>query len=96
MPHDDTETPGREYTQFMAAEITHAACRVAWLYPDDHELRLAAIVACAATGLDYIATLASLMENMGATAEQARRKVAESYRVVADKLYAEHGFQVAP
>jgi hypothetical protein len=73
------------------AETAHMAARICWLWPDDHEQRTAAIQACAAIDVDYIGVLAKIMHDTAASAQVARREVAEALRKAADRIYASEG-----
>jgi hypothetical protein len=73
------------------AETAHMAARLCWLWPDDHEQRIAAIQACAAVNVDYIEALAKVMHDTGASAEAARRQLAEALRRASDRIYAADG-----
>ncbi|MGH2941340.1 MAG: hypothetical protein ACRDLN_00995 [Solirubrobacteraceae bacterium] len=70
------------------AETAHMAARLCWLWPDDHEQRMAAVQACAAINVDYIEVLAKIMQDTGASAHVARRELAEALRKAADRVYA--------
>jgi DNA-directed RNA polymerase subunit RPC12/RpoP len=70
------------------AETAHMAARLCWLWPDDHEQRAAAVQACDAINLDYIAALAKFMGDTAASAHVARRELAEALRKAADRIYA--------
>lgn len=70
------------------AETAHMAARLCWLWPDDHEQRMAAVQACAAIDVDYIGALAQLMHDTAASAHVARRELAEALRKAADRIYA--------
>jgi hypothetical protein len=70
------------------AETAHMAARLCWLWPDDHEQRMAAIQACDAIGVDYISALAKVMDDTAASADTARRQLAEALRKAADQVYA--------
>jgi DNA-directed RNA polymerase subunit RPC12/RpoP len=70
------------------AETAHMAARLCWMWPDDHEQRTAAIQACDAIGVDYIGAVAKLMHDTAASADLARRQVAEALRKAADRIYA--------
>lgn len=59
MPDQDTY----EGTVLEAHVDALAACTVAWGFPSDVYVRQAAIVNCAAINIDYIAVLASVIEN---------------------------------
>jgi DNA-directed RNA polymerase subunit RPC12/RpoP len=69
-------------------ETAHMAARLCWLWPDDHEQRMAAVQACAAINVDYIEALATVMHDTAASAHVARRELAEALRKAADRLYA--------
>jgi predicted ATP-dependent serine protease len=73
------------------AETAHMAARLCWLWPDDHEQRLAAVQACEAVNVDYIEALAKVMHDTGASAHTARRQLAEALRRAADHIYAHEG-----
>jgi hypothetical protein len=73
------------------AETAHMAARLCWLWPDDHEQRVAAIQACDAINVDYIGALASVMHDTAASAHIARRELAEALRKAADRIYATEG-----
>jgi hypothetical protein len=73
------------------AETAHMAARLCWLWPDDHELRTAAIQACAAINVDYIEALAKVMHDTAAAAHVARRQLAEALRRGADRIHATDG-----
>lgn len=51
----------------------------AWCYPSDHDIRGAAVKACQLVGVDYIPSIAMVMEGTGADAHTARRKVAAGF-----------------
>ena len=68
-----------------------AIARLCWLWPDDHEQRVAAVQACAAIGVDYIEALAKVMRDTAASAHVARRELAEALRRAADHVYATEG-----
>jgi hypothetical protein len=70
------------------AETAHMAARLCWLWPDDHEQRMAAVQACAAIDVDYIEALATVMRDTAASAHVARRELAEALRKAADRIYA--------
>jgi hypothetical protein len=70
------------------AETAHLAARLCWLWPDDHEQRMAAVQACAAIDVDYIGALATIMHDTTAPAHVARRELAEALRKTADRIYA--------
>lgn len=70
------------------AETAHMAARLCWLWPDDHEQRLAAVQACAAIDVDYIGALAQIMQDTAASADVARRELAEALRKAADRIHA--------
>jgi len=70
------------------AETAHMAARLCWLWPDDHEQRMAAVQACAAIDVDYIGALAQLMRDRAAPAHVARRELTEALRKAADRIYA--------
>jgi hypothetical protein len=72
-------------------ETAHMAARLCWLWPDDHEQRMAAVQACAAMDVDYIAALATIMHDTAASAHVARRELAEALRTAADRIYASEG-----
>ncbi len=82
-------------------EDAHVACRSAWLYPLDDEIRDVAQFAVARVPphYDYLKLLAGTLEGGGHpdgtpfTVEEARRAVAETFRKLADESYAEHGYQ---
>jgi hypothetical protein len=78
------------------AETAHMAARLCWLWPDDHDQRLAAVQACEAVGVDYIGALAKVMDHTGASAHVARRELAEALRKAADRIYATDGRVAAP
>jgi hypothetical protein len=67
------------------------AARLCWLWPDDHEQRMAAVQACGAINVDYIEALAKLMHDTAASAHVARRELAEALRKAADRIYATDG-----
>jgi hypothetical protein len=69
-------------------ETAHMAARLCWLWPDDHEQRMAAVQACAAIDVDYIEALAKVMRDTAASAHVARRELAEALRKAADRTYA--------
>jgi len=73
------------------AETAHMAARLCWLWPDDHELRMAAIEACDAIDMDYIEALANVMHDTEVSAHVARRELAEALRRTADRIYASGG-----
>lgn len=73
----------------IRAEAAHMTARAAWLYPDDHEQRAAAVIACDAINVNYLEVVASVMESTGAGADLARRLVAEALRKTADETWAE-------
>jgi hypothetical protein len=73
------------------AETAHMAARLCWLWPDDHEQRMAAVQACAAINVDYIEVLAKIMHDTAASAHVARRELAEALRKTADRIYASEG-----
>ncbi len=79
-------------------EDAHIACRGAWLYPLDHDIRAAAYFAVARCGMDYVELLAATMERgvkpdgSGFNAEEARHAIAESFRKLGEQSYAHHGF----
>ena len=75
-------------SQLELAETAHMAARLCWLWPDDHEQRMAAVEACAAINVDYIEALAHIMQSTGASARVARRELAEALRKAADRIYA--------
>jgi DNA-directed RNA polymerase subunit RPC12/RpoP len=70
------------------AETAHMAARLCWLWPDDHEQRMAAVQACAAINVDYIGALSTIMQDTAASAHVARRELAEALRKAADRMYA--------
>ena len=73
------------------AETAHMAARLCWLWPDDHEQRMAAVQACEAINVDYIEALAKIMHDTAASAHVARRELAEALRKAADRIYASEG-----
>jgi len=73
------------------AETAHMAARLCWLWPEDHEQRMAAVQACNAIDVDYIEALAKLMRDTAASADVARRELAEALRKAADRIYAADG-----
>jgi hypothetical protein len=73
------------------AETAHMAARLCWMWPGDHEQRIAAIKACEAIDVDYIGALAKLMHDTGASAHVTRRQLAEALRRTADRIYAADG-----
>ncbi len=79
-------------------EDAHIACRAAWLYPLDHDIRAAALFSVMRLGFDYVELLAKTMEQVktpaGALldAEQARRHIAETFRRLAVKSYKQRGY----
>lgn len=80
-----------DVTPLQLAETAHMAARLCWLWPGDHEQRATAVQACAAINVDYIGALAALMENTAASADVARRELAEALRRAADRMYAADG-----
>ena len=79
----------------IATEQAHIQCRAAWLWPDDHTVRLAAHDACALLHVDYVDQVAAIMEHQGASADTARRELAERFRRAADRIFAIHGNEPA-
>jgi hypothetical protein len=69
------------------AETAHMAARLCWLWPDDHEQRMAAVQACNVIDVDYIGALAKVMHDTAASAHVARRELAEALRKAADRIY---------
>jgi uncharacterized protein YidB (DUF937 family) len=67
------------------------AARLCWMWPDDHEQRIAAVQACDAINVDYIGAVAKVMSQTGVSAHVARRKLAEALRKAADRIYAADG-----
>lgn len=53
----------------------------AWCYPSDAEVRAAAAQACGLVNVDYIISLADVMEATNADAHTARQKVAFGFLV---------------
>jgi hypothetical protein len=72
-------------------ETAHMAARLCWLWPDDHEQRMAAVRACEAINVDYIEALAKIMRDTAASAHLARRELAEALRNAADRVYDGEG-----
>ncbi len=74
-------------------ESAHIACRGAWLWPEDHEQREIAVIACAQCGVDYILQLEKIVGIITGPLDKAidrgRREMAEAFRKWADRLYLE-------
>lgn len=77
-----------------AIETAHIQCRCAWLRPEVHELRALAVEACAGVNVDYMESIASIVEHQGADLNTARRELAERFRRAADRLYAVYGYDL--
>lgn len=82
----------RVVSRLELAETAHMAARLCWMWPDDHEQRTAAIEACDTINVDYIEALAKVMRDTGASAQVARRQLAEALRKAADRIYAADGW----
>lgn len=73
-------------------------CYAAWLHPDDHDVREAAVLACAVAGIDYVEVLAKTLEEghdasgNRFTPETARYAIAASWLKVTEQHYALHGY----
>jgi hypothetical protein len=82
---------GAQASPLELVETAHMAARLCWLWPDDHEQRMAAVQACQAIDLDYIEAVAKVMQATAASAHVARRELAEALRSAADRIYAADG-----
>lgn len=82
---------GAEASLLELVETAHMAARLCWLWPNDHEQRMAGVQACEAINLDYIEALAKVMQDTAASAHVARRELAEALRKAADGIYATDG-----
>lgn len=84
---------GWEGTHLEIVETAHLACRAAWLWPEDDEQRVAAILASSQAGVDYILQLEKIVGIVRGPLDQAidraRREMAEGFRLWADRLYIE-------
>ena len=82
---------GAEISPLELVETAHMAARLCWLWPNDHEQRMAAVQACEAINVDYIEAVAKVMQDTAASAHVARRELAEALRKAADRIYATDG-----
>lgn len=74
-------------TTFLEAAVAaHCAALIAWVNPDDHEVRADVVVLCAAVGMDYIETVAAVMTVQECLAGIARKAVADGLGASVDKL----------
>jgi len=75
-----------------AAEAAHIAARLAWLYPDDPDMQEAvsdAVLGLSGHRISYVDLVVRKIDmGCGLDIEQARRAVAEDFRLIADRLYA--------
>jgi len=91
IPRRDSTGEGHVPSRLELAEAAHMAARLCWLWPDDADQRAAAIEACDAINIDYIGVLATVMRDTAASAQVARRHVAEALRRAADRIYETEG-----
>lgn len=90
METPEEDLPSEEITdmsRLQLLEVAHMCARAAWLFPDDHEQRMAALIACHNIGVDYVEMVAHAMDCTGADFDTARREVAEALRRSADRFY---------
>lgn len=82
-----------ELNALETVESAHMCCRAAWLWPEDDEQRENAMMAASLCGVDYILYLEKIVNiiqgPMDMAIDRARREMAESFRVWADRLYLE-------
>lgn len=63
----------------------YVAALSTWIYPSDVELRFVALQSCALCNIDYIETVANIIESTNASSDNARLLAAEYFH---DKLLA--------
>ena len=72
-------------------ETAHMNARASWLLPDDDAARELAEQTCALIGISYFDAVAEVMEDTGASADNARYLVAEALHDLATRtLHAAH------